>query len=294
MSIFSTLELNTFFNSISKTPDALRQKFTLNRISLNSWYQQAPFYQTPYIQFEGAIIPLGRPSLRRCFENLIYDWLYEENEQCKQDYENFLENYVGERLLQAKLCFLNEVGIHQMIGLDSRCCDYLVEDESTYILIEVKNKALNEAIPVVAQSDLNIMKFESTLMSGQKQLDVTLDKCKALSRFREKVFYRLIVTQSELWFRDTCMIDVSQNREDPIWIISLQDFDQIIELIINGTTTFTIFLDDARKRNQNPDTSLFSVAQLLDKHPYNNIGLPKHLSLEFTKMADSIKNHLET
>ena len=132
------------------------------------------------------------------------------------------------------------------------------------------------------------------MISGQKQLDVTLEKCRVSLRFQEKAFYRLIVTQSELWFRDLAMINESQNRQEPIWIISLQDFDQIIELVINGTTTFNIFFNEAKLRNQNPDTSLFTIGQLLDKQPYNNVGLPEHLRLEYIKMADLIKNKLET
>ncbi|WP_020483422.1 hypothetical protein [Methylomonas sp. MK1] len=72
---YSEDELCIFLSSIALTEENLHIALSQRIIELDEWYQPTPFYKTPCISHENAVIPFGRPCLRRYFENLMGDWL---------------------------------------------------------------------------------------------------------------------------------------------------------------------------------------------------------------------------
>lgn len=196
--------------------------------------------QTPCILHENTIIPFGRPTLRRHFENLVGDWLEDENGQCLQDYDNLISKYVGFGLQRCNANFLNESGIKKLTNTRKRVCDFLIDDKDCYILLEVKNKSLTKKMPSSSHPVPIKSKLKSTIVSAIQQLDDTMDELTGLPKFKARKCYKVIVTKNDLWLGDVSALFPVADGADPIWLLSLADIDNLVELVTQGKTTFLI------------------------------------------------------
>ena len=294
MPTFSIEELNIFFNSISYDRAVLNKIYQGREVKFDEWFQPVILYKTPCIRYADAIIPFGRPTLRRYFENLIGDWLEKENGECLKQYNDIVADYVNFALKRSKTLFLNEDEIKKLTNSRKQVCDFLVEENESYLLIEVKNKSLTQKIPASLRSQPIISRLKSTIMKAKTQLDCTRDECRKLSRFKDKICYRVIVTKNDLWLGDIASIIQDYDDQLPIWLVSLRDLDQLVELVGSKTTTFSKFFKHLYQNNSNPQTSVFSANMLLDKAPYKLSKLPIHLELEADKLFESIRDKMQS
>ena len=122
--IFPETSLNIFLNSITFRKHELHKLLCQRTIELDEWFQPVVLYKTPCVLHENTIIPFGRPTLRRYFENLVGDWLEYENGQCLQDYDRLISEYVEFGLQRCNANFLNEDGIKKLTNTKKRVCDF--------------------------------------------------------------------------------------------------------------------------------------------------------------------------
>ncbi|WP_047532592.1 hypothetical protein [Methylotenera sp. N17] len=292
--IFSAEDLITFFESISFDRAALNRLYQEREIKFDEWFQPVILYKTPCIRHEGAIVSFGRPTLRRYFENLIGDWLEDENGECLSQYNNVIAGYVEFALSRSDAACLDEAKIRALTNTTKQVCDFLVEEDGCYLLIEVKNKSLTQKIPASLRSSPIVARLKATVIKAREQLDATRDECQKLLRFKGKVCYRLIVTKSDLWLGDISSIIQDYDDQYPIWLLSLSDLDQLVELVISKVTTFNDFFNHLHVSNSNPQTSVFTVSMLLDKAPYKSSKLPAHLQNEADKLFELIKSKIQS
>lgn len=293
MGFFPREDVSVFFKSISYDTAALHKVYQEREIKFDEWFQPVVLYKTPCIRHEGAIVSFGRPTLRRYFENLIGDWLEDENGECLSQYNNLIADYVKFAFSRSKALFLDEAEIRKLTNLTTQVCDFLVEEDESYLLIEVKNKSLTKKIPASLRSEPIVARLKATVIKAKKQLDDTRNECQKLLRLKDKVCYRLIVTKNDLWLGDISSIIQDYDDQFPIWLLSLSDLDRLVDLVANKVTTFSDFFNHLYQNNSNPQTSVFSVSMLLDKSPYKTSTLPPHLQCEADKLFASIKNKMQ-
>ena len=288
--IFPEKELNIFISSFTSSVQDLSKKLSIRIVELDEWFQPVIFYKTPCILFDDAISPFGRPTLRRYFENILGDWLEEENSNCLQDYDSMIENYVKAGLQLCNVNFLDEKGINQLTSSSDRVCDFMIDESDGFVLIEVKNKALTKKTPSSSHPVPITSKLGKTIISGINQLDITLAKLKTLSKFNHPNYYQIIVTKNDLWLGNANAFSSNSNDVDPVWLLTLSDMDHFIELVRDKRTTFCSFFKDLAVRRKIPSESVFTVSMLLKKHPYKLNQIPSHLIVELDKLVDTIKS----
>lgn len=292
MPLFSENNLNTFLNSIAFSKQKLQKLLHERVIELDEWFQPTVFYRTPCILHENAIIPFGRPTLRRYFENLIGDWLEDENGQCLRDYDELVSKYVQSGLERCKANFLGENQIKEATNTTKRVCDFLIDEVDCYVLLEVKNKSLTKKIPTSSNPIPLKSRLNSTIVSAKEQLDDTREACSQLPQYKNRICYRVIVTKADLWLGDIQSVLVDYDEPLPIWIMSLADLDNLVELVAQKKTTFCGFFQDLTERQKTAEFSVFSAGMLFEKAPYKLDGLPKHLTSETDKIFDVLKKKI--
>ncbi len=290
-------QLLTFVDCVSYGLKDAQEDIRATRVvALDEWFQPSILYSKPFLTYEKAIVPLSKPTVRRFFENVIGDWLDQENGGLKQDYEKVLEHYVEEALTRASVSFLNEEEIKKLDGFleGQKVCDFLIEESDGYILLEVKNKALTNRVP--SGTDINSLRtrLNSNVLKGNGQLKETEESCKKIPRFKNKACYKLVVTTGDLYIKSVeSIFDSGQHYSDEsIWLSSIRDLDDLAELVSKSKTTFCEFFADFRKRNLSPETSLFTLGMLLEKEPYCVMGLPQHLLNELDAVSYDLKQNL--
>jgi hypothetical protein len=290
--IFPENELNVFLNSITSSVQDLNKKLSERTIELDEWFQPVIFYKTPCILFENTIIPFGRPTLRRYFENLIGDWLEEENGKCLRDYDALIHDYVQDGLVRCQVDFLGESDINKLTNSKDRVCDYLIDEHDGFILVEVKNKSLTKKIPSSSHPVPITSKLDKTVVSGISQLDITFSRVSKLPRFKNRHYHRIIVTKNDLWLGNIDAFSSNLNDVDPIWLLTLSDMDHLVELVREKRATFCSFFEDLSARRKVPSESVFTASMLLEKHPYKFEQLPSHLLAEADKVIDVLKERI--
>lgn len=289
---FSENELCVFLSSMTLTKEQLHMVLSKRTIELDEWHQPTPFYKTPCISHENAVIPFGRPCLRRYFENLMGDWLENEDISLRQSYDNIISNYVDFSFKRSGVEYLNEEQIHSLIGSNTKICDFMIIESKGYLLFEVKNKSLTKSIPTDSAPEALKAKLKNTILKGKEQLDSTRSKCADLLKFKNCTCYRIIVTNDDLWIGDIQTLIDEYNDPLPIWLLTLKDIDSLVELIVQGVETFCGFFEKVVESNKYPHLSVFSAGDLLQKPPYNQHILPKHLQEELDTTVELLKQKL--
>lgn len=284
MPVFSQKNIEIFLQSITSSRSELQLLLRDRIIELDEWFQPVIFYKTPCILHENLIVPIGRPTLRRYFENLIGDWLEEENGQCLRDYDALISDYVKFGLERCNAKFLEEDAIKKLTNTNKRICDFLIDEEQGYILLEVKNKSLIKKIPTSSHPIPLKTRLKTSVVSAKEQLDDTREACEKLLQFNGRFCHRVIITKSYLLLGDIKSLLTDYDEPIPIWIMSLADVDHLVELVRRKRTTFCEFFQDLNEKQGNPEHSVFTVSMLFKNEPYRLDELPQHL-MEVTDKA---------
>lgn len=293
---FRDKDIDYFLCSICLNEARFYSKLSKRMIEFDEWFQPLPLYETPCIFHENTIIPINRQTLRRYFDNLIGDWV-EEDTESKQDYDNLIENYVRQRLVSSGIAFFDERTLAKKLSLKQKekVCDFLVNENDGITLIEVKNKALTKKVPSGSRPEPLKSRLKATILKGIAQLDQTINYCKRDSDLSHKPYHRFIITKTELYLGSSSLLEAgSETLNNATWLISLQDFDQLIELIKQGRTTFSSFFKELEITSNQKLTPVLSVGKLLEKEEYRLDNLPDHLNLIWVDQMNALEQKLKS
>lgn len=221
-----------FLKSISQPLAVFQEQLRSRSIQIDEWFQPTFFYKTPCIWQESASVPFGRPTLRRYFNSLIGDWIAESDRQdIRQHYDGLIEKYVGDSLTRGGLDFITEKDLKALLP-QGKLVDFLVHDGDSIILIEVKNKAISIALPA-SQEPLEIAsKLKHTVLKAKFQLGAVELALRQRSEYANKRFFRVVVTNSDLWINNVELLIEDETQESFTWLISLRELDMLTEITI--------------------------------------------------------------
>lgn len=273
-----------FLKSISQPLAAFQTQLRSRTIKTDEWFQPTFFYKTPCIWQEAAAVPLGRPTLQRYFNSLIGDWIAESKmPDIRQHYDSLIERYVGDSLTRGNLAFIPEVNLKALLP-QSKLVDFLVPDGDSIILIEVKNKALSIAVPA-SQEPLEIAsKLRQTILKAKRQLDAAELALRQDSKYANKLFFRIVVTNNDLWINNAELLIEDETQEPFTWLISLRELDMLTEITTKKEHSIASVLMQYAEKQKDSLSASSSLEDFLQHQSLKPDQVPAHL----LKYADAI------
>lgn len=261
-------------------------------IQVDEWFQPTYFYTTPCLYHEGAVVPFGPPTLRRYFEALISDWIAESgSDGLRQDFDRLIEAYVADALGRCDLNFITENDIKKLAPL-RQVADFLIDEHDGIVLIEVKNKSLSQAIPASREPLELAARLKATIVKAKSQLANTEKALKLKPKYQNKTFYRIVVTNSDLWLSDTEWL-IAQNEDSasisPTWLVSLRELDMLVEIIkAKPRALIDIFARFSENQKSN-SSATYSMEAFLERDNEKPEKTPPHLRQEVEVVFDKAK-----
>jgi len=271
--------LSGFSFSLERLQTDLRE--ASGRITADEWFQPTPLYRTPCIQWKNAIVPFGRPAIRRYFETFVSDTVDQsEDQKIWQAWENKIERYVFNIASSLDAEVLNEQSIRKRFALGTGlCCDVAIIFPDAIICIEVKTKNLSSDIPAAATVRDMRAKLKTTVLSADKQLLTVATALQMHPQFKALPVYSLIATSAEL------LLGGADDLTSPYWlergirkplVVSLDDIDWLIEGHRIEKFHMVSALEDFQVRLDDKPFALYSLSQLQAEEKYC-ISTPEHL-----------------
>lgn len=291
--VFPIGQQNTFLRAVSLDVESFQRRCRARTIQLDEWFQPTYFYRTPCVLHGAAVVPFGRPTIRRHFESIVSDWLAEAGRvDLRQDFDRFVEQYVAETLSRAKVSFLGEGQLASFVGA-GQVADFLVDDQHGAVLFEVKNKALSQTIPASREPLEVAARLKATVLKAKDQLLRTEQSLRRLQKYSDKPFYRVVVTTTDLWLSCAELLtDDSESTQQRTWLASLEALDQLAEVVqTTGTSMSQIFaLFEANQMNGLTASS--SLGAFLEDSFNAGRKHPAHLVAHVSKVFEKIESKL--
>jgi hypothetical protein len=282
------LFLNTISKDLSHFQDYCRER----KITLDEWFQPAYFYQTPCIVHLDAVVPLGRPALRRFFEGWISDAVEKsERIELRQALDNLIADYVAQSLGRMGIPFLTEDKIASLLPRGNKVVDFLIEDSNALVLIEVKNKSLNAAIPTSRDPKAIAAKLKATVIKAATQLDETRDALNNIPRFSGKPIFQIAVITTDLWIGNAKAL-LPERAGPDVWLVSLRELDMLVQVMDTKNHTLLDLLMAFQENQRNVATGAYSFGSFLNRYMGNISSLPDHLMTEVDALLDRVRERL--
>lgn len=287
--VFAIDKQEIFLNSLTSSINELQLICKNRSIEVDEWFQPTYFYKTPCITHQNAIIPIGRPTLRRYFESLAIDWVEESGRvDLRQSYDQLIEWYVNKSLKRAQLNFLTETQLKQLLSTAQQTTDFAIEDGGVVVLLEVKNKWLTSSLPSTSNPYYLKSKLKSTIVKGKMQLESTENALSSLPHYKNKKFFRVIVTTNDLWISNAELLLEESSMDRFTWLISLQELDMLCEIMMHKTKSLLCIFSEYELGQKNPMTSTYSFGKFLDGLKERPEKIPAHL----LEVADALLNKI--
>lgn len=281
--IFGRTDIDHFLSGFSFPLERLQKDLreASDQITADEWFQPTPLYRTPCIQWKNAIVPFGRPALRRYFETFVSDTVDQsEDQKIWQAWESKIERYVFKIASSLDAEVLDEQGIRRRFVLGTGlCCDVAIIFPDAIICIEVKTKNLSSDIPAAATIRDMRAKLKTTLLCADKQLLSVATALQRHPQFGELPVYSLIAMSTDL------LLGGAEDLISPNWsergfmkplVVSLDDIDWLIEGHRIEKFHMVSALEDFRARLDDKTFALYSLSQLQSEEKYS-ISTPEHL-----------------
>ncbi len=281
-----------FLKSITQRVEDFQELCRARTIQVDEWFQPTYFYKIPCIWHRGAAVPLGPQTLRRHFQALIADWIAESNRNdLRQDFDKLVETYVAETLCRGQLAFIKEAELKKLITV-GQVSDFLVDEPRGVVLFEVKNKGLSQAVPASRDPLELASRLKATIVKAKSQLADTEKSLRLLPQYRDKNFYRIVVTSNDLWLSSAELLLSGEDNDSKTWLVSLQELDMLTEVVKSKTYSFSQIFADFEENQKSNLAATFSITAFLERLNLKPDTLPSHLLKEFDVLFEKINSRL--
>jgi hypothetical protein len=262
-------------------------------ITADEWFQPTHFYRTPCIWHQDACVPFGRETFRRYFESLIGDWIAESSDsKLRHDYDRLIEDYVADSLHRGFVKHFREDHIRKLVPVGHKIVDFMIEDNESIVLLEVKNKGLSRAIPADQNSQTLRAKLNGTIIKAQTQLASIEQTLRSNMSLTGKRFSKIIVTNNDLWIKNSELLTDNNSQVSHTWIISLRELDMLIGAVTKAGKSIACFVSEYEFNQTNPATGTHSIGAFLEKIGQKPEKIPAHLSNELDLALEKLKSLL--
>lgn len=289
--VFSVEKQTLFFKSLTTTLKELQSQCSTRTIAADEWFQPTYFYRTPCIWHKDACVPFGRETYRRFFEALIGDWIEESgSSKLRQDYDRLIEDYVADSLNREHIDHYRENHLLTLVPKGNKIVDFMIEDDDTVVLIEVKNKGLSRAIPA-DQDPLTLRsRLSGTIIKAQTQLAAFEQGLRSNIAYVNIKIYKIIVTTNRLWINNAELLSTTDFNATRTWLVSLHELDMLIEIVVKTGRSISHWLAQYESNQSNHDSSLYTFEAFLEKIEHKPERIPEHLFNELDLTVNKIKS----
>jgi len=267
----------------------------MGTIEEDEWFQPNLLYRTPFTLYQNEWYFWGRPGLQRHLEFAFSDIVARvEDVGVRQAFEGAFEDYVGDSLGRSGLTVLNEGEIKRRFAVVGLCNDFAILEGSVVVLLEAKNKALAHTVTASGTAKTYQSKFRATVVKAEVQLDNVANYVRADAALSQATIHRVVVTYGDLMLGSAQYLFESGEERDRPLVFSIDQLDQLLEVVRAGRCTIGDFFDDYYERQRVPQMRVFSPGQLLQQPPYMSDEHPKHLQDIFDPFFEGIVNLVDT
>lgn len=258
--------------------DARRLLRETRKIVADEWFQPALLYRLPFVRQGDFLFQMGAPTVARYFDTVVWEFLSQsDNLDIKKHWEEAFCNYIGDSLRMTGLRVCGEDDIRSILSIprSGKVCDFLVEDDNSVVLFEVKHKNNNQNLPVLASVRDLTSKLKATVVKGIGQLQDVFEIARGYDGFSGKAIYSVVVTSDDLMLGFSDFISGNDGLNN--FVLSANDVDKICELVRCNVTSLGDFFADLSARQSRPETSMQYSYMIFNKQPYSQISGVKRL-----------------
>ncbi len=262
--------------------------------------EQSPFTFYPFLRFGDKYILYSPALLDYTVKYFIYDFLkrHEGGGFSSVFGKDIFECYLKKGLEYSGLDFKDENTQHKK----NKKVDFLIESGDRAILIEAKAVEMANIAPAKADNESIIKALEKSVLKGIKQAYSV-----ANSLNNKTTVYALIVTYKELFlgrtgsiwdeflgnsleeFLSENNIDTKCISPDHIYILSVDDFDKLMQVIKNDHDIFKI-LDFISEQDKDDIKGRHAFGVHLNKFLPKDDSIPPHLEDMVKKLYDKVES----
>lgn len=311
---FSPRAIDRFLARISATPGALRAHLLSEeggrpRVS-HEYHEQTPLRRFPLLVLGGNLVSYWNPLLCRTLETFVYDQLRGHDASGFMDsFGDVFESYVRKSLEWSSLPFLDETDLLPIVreAGGSQVVDFLVESEGANILLDAKGVEIGHLGMTSPRPNIVADRAKDSVVRGIVQ---GMRAAEAFARapqfsgrnWRRENNFLLLVTFKQLYLGTGKDFYEGAAREkldryfggDPtqgciplehIYIVSIDDFDVLAEVVRGGRITIGELLRWAVRDDANSRTKKFTLIQHISAHG-GEVQVPEFLRREAHRIFD--------
>jgi hypothetical protein len=224
-----------------------------------------------------------QPLLVRCLEQGIYRNLRRADSWAfGNDFGPLFEKYAQKCLDSANVEYLDEKALQKRLTGTGECVDFLVVEDNCNVLIDAKAVEMSPLGRVSHDAD-QLSKAVSATVKAMGQGIATHLRIRKLPQGSDPAFgqdesFLVIVTYDDLYlgsphyyaelFADTIQQRLEKKYDSPLpipftnmFLLTISDFEVLLELVREGKTTFTAALRHARTQDSVMETRKFQFGQ---------------------------------
>jgi hypothetical protein len=274
---FSASELRQFLHLLTaKKPadfDGVH-KMTDERLQL---FENDLFLIRPFLRFKGKYRLPFRPLYNLTMKHFLYTYLREVMPGFAEEFGNRLERYLELGMKETGMQYSGEGVLKKSYSL-TKVADYWIKPN---VLVECKATELKPRSGILRDPDTMARDLNSSIIKAYKQLLATAN---AINPKIE--WWGIIVTYREMYlgfgvdaweefmseemeqFNKESKIELKLLPPENLFIIPIDDWDLIVQVVKDGKATLQEILAKARERNETDSIfeRPFMINQVLDKY----------------------------
>lgn len=302
--------INKFLDLLSLTPEQAKLFFKKDIQSHNieyQFYEQSPLVKKPLLKIDDKYYPYGNFVTNESIRYFLYDFLKTNfQEKFPEAFGHSMEKYLEKGIKLQKVKYHAESYLKKIVP-GGKSADYALEYESSFVILESKAIETKKLSQINPTDEILFNEYKTSIIKGIKQAYSTAKALNAKSEPSKKKFYVLIIsykqlflgTAKKIWdefagkdieeFLIEHEIDKSIIPPDNIFIVSVDEYDQLISTLLNNKKyTLSELLAKFTQDNAKPETSCLTISQHLHRVDPSHIDIPYLKDVE-NKMLMSLK-----
>lgn len=247
----------------------------------------------PFIEIDGVKTIIHKNIFTNTINHFLYDYLKANDSKFPEEFGKRLEKYIELGLKEISADYITEKNIKRTYPNAVKQVDFIVD---SHILIESKAIELKSISAIIPDKEILVNSLKDSIIKAYSQQMLTT--CNSLPNSTE--FFGIIITYKQLeigngnicW--DTFLKDstleycrtnrINHNLLPPqnLFIMDIQTWDKIIQIVKDGKATLYEILVKARRENEDVETMKFYFFMHLSEYE------PIHFNLSYLIAANDL------
>jgi|GEM_PF-929449 len=243
-------------------------------------YDTAILSRFPFIKINGAETIIHKSIFTHTINFYVYDSLKSTDSRFPEEFGKRMERYIELGLKEISVNYITESQIKKQHPNSRKQVDFILDSK---ILIESKAIELKSLPAIIPDNEVLTKSLKDSIIKAYSQQMLTV--CNTIKTNKE--YFGIIITYKQLeigngkicwdtFLKEATKEFCSENGLDMtilppqnLFIIDLQTWDEIVQIIKDGKTTLENLLVKVRESDNSPETTKFFLSMHLeDYRPY--------------------------